>query len=210
MLVPMLAGSYFMEKPPLFYWFATSSAYTFGGALSLPDAVRITVALFVYPTLGFLAATGRVLFGHARMWLAPILYVSALGLFDKVHLLVTDVGLLCGLSIGFFGLVVAPRAPLGAGLAMGCGGAIAFMCKGLLGPGILAVAALACRAVLIFATERGYGLPPHPYWLIPVRDLLSFAVFVAGFVARDVSWRGHHYELMSKGILKPDRRSRPP
>jgi len=74
----------------------------------------------------------------------------------------------------------------------------------------LAVAALACRAVLIFATERGYGLPPHPYWLIPVRDLLSFAVFVAGFVARDVSWRGHHYELMSEGILKSDRRSRLP
>jgi ceramide glucosyltransferase len=74
----------------------------------------------------------------------------------------------------------------------------------------LAVAALVCRAVLIFATERGYGLPLHPYWLIPVRDLLSFAVFVAGFVARDVSWRGHHYELMSEGILKSDRRSRPP
>ena len=30
-----------------------------------------------------------------------------------------------------------------------------------------------CRAVLIFAAERGYGLPAHPYWLIPVRDLLS-------------------------------------
>ena len=74
----------------------------------------------------------------------------------------------------------------------------------------LAVAALVCRAVLIFATERGYGLPPHPYWLIPVRDLLSFAVFVSGFVARDVSWRGHHYELMSEGILKSDRRSRLP
>jgi ceramide glucosyltransferase len=74
----------------------------------------------------------------------------------------------------------------------------------------LAVAALACRAVLIFATERGYGLPVHSYWLIPVRDLLSFAVFLAGFVARDVSWRGHHYELMSEGILKSDRRSRPP
>ena len=74
----------------------------------------------------------------------------------------------------------------------------------------LALAALACRAVLIFAIERGYGLPPHPYWLIPVRDLLSFAVFVSGFVARDVSWRGHHYELMSEGILKSERRSRPP
>jgi ceramide glucosyltransferase len=74
----------------------------------------------------------------------------------------------------------------------------------------LAAASLFFRAILIFATERGYGLPPHPYWLIPVRDLLSFAVFVMGFVARDVSWRGHHYELMSEGILKSDRRSRPP
>ena len=73
----------------------------------------------------------------------------------------------------------------------------------------LALAALGCRALLIFATERGYGLPTHPYWLIPVRDLLSFAVFAAGFVARDVSWRGHHYELMSQGLLKPDRRTRP-
>jgi ceramide glucosyltransferase len=73
----------------------------------------------------------------------------------------------------------------------------------------LALAALGCRALLIFATERGYGLPAHPYWLIPVRDLLSFAVFAAGFVARDVSWRGHHYELMSQGLLKPDRRTRP-
>jgi ceramide glucosyltransferase len=74
----------------------------------------------------------------------------------------------------------------------------------------LALVALACRAVLVFATERGYGLRPHPYWLIPVRDLLSFAVFAAGFVARDVSWRGHHYELMSEGILKSDRRTPPP
>jgi ceramide glucosyltransferase len=74
----------------------------------------------------------------------------------------------------------------------------------------LALAALGCRALLVFATERGYGLPTHPYWLIPVRDLLSFAVFAAGFVARDVSWRGHHYELMSQGLLKSDRRTRPP
>ena len=78
------------------------------------------------------------------------------------------------------------------------------------GPALgLALAALACRAGLIFAIERGYGLQPHPYWLIPVRDLLSFAVFVMGFVARDVSWRGHHYELMSEGMLKSGKKRLP-
>jgi ceramide glucosyltransferase len=103
--------------------------------------------------------------------------------------------------LGYLGWTVSHAFPL-ALIAWLLGGG---------GPAMgLAVAALVCRAVLIFATERGYGLPPHPYWLIPVRDLLSFAVFVAGFIARDVSWRGHHYELMSEGILKPDRRSRLP
>ena len=103
--------------------------------------------------------------------------------------------------LGYLGWTVSHAFPL-ALIAWLLGGG---------GPAMgLAAAALGCRAVLISATERGYGLPPHPYWLIPVRDLLSFAVFVAGFVARDVSWRGHHYELMSEGILKSDRRSRPP
>jgi ceramide glucosyltransferase len=102
---------------------------------------------------------------------------------------------------GYLGWSVTHAFPL-ALIAWGMGGgwpAIA-----------LALAALACRAMLIFATERGYGLRAHPYWLIPVRDLLSFAVFVSGFVARDVSWRGHHYELMSEGILRSERRSPAP
>jgi ceramide glucosyltransferase len=103
--------------------------------------------------------------------------------------------------LGYLGWTVTHAFPL-ALISWFLGGA---------GPAIgLAVAALACRAILIFATERGYGLPRHLYWLIPVRDLLSFAVFIMGFVARDVSWRGHHYELMSEGVLKSDRRSRPP
>ena len=103
--------------------------------------------------------------------------------------------------LGYLGWVVTHAFPLA-------------LIAWLLGAGwpaiLLALVALACRAALIFAAERGYGLPPHPYWLIPVRDLLSFAVYVSGFVARDVSWRGHHYELMSEGILKSDRRTRAP
>jgi ceramide glucosyltransferase len=35
--------------------------------------------------------------------------------------------------------------------------------------------ALACRIVLCMRVERAFGLEPHPYWLLPIRDLLSFA-----------------------------------
>ncbi len=103
--------------------------------------------------------------------------------------------------LGYLGWTVSHAFPL-ALIAWLLGGAWPAIGLGL--------AALACRAFLIFAIERGYGLPLHPYWLIPVRDLLSFAVCVAGFVARDVSWRGHHYELMSEGILKSSKKKRLP
>ena len=102
--------------------------------------------------------------------------------------------------LGYLGWSVIHAFPL-ALIAWGLDGGVPALGLGL--------AALACRAGLIFAIERGYGLQPHPYWLIPVRDLLSFAVFVMGFVARDVSWRGHHYELMSEGMLKSGKKRLP-
>jgi ceramide glucosyltransferase len=74
----------------------------------------------------------------------------------------------------------------------------------------LAGAALAGRAALLYSIEGHYGLPRHPYWLIPVRDLLSFAVYVAGFVTRDVDWRGRRYHLVSEGTLISEQRSTTP
>jgi ceramide glucosyltransferase len=63
----------------------------------------------------------------------------------------------------------------------------------------LAATALACRAILLRAIARGYGLPPHPYWLIPVRDLLSFAVLLAGFAGQKVSWKGRRFRVLTGG-----------
>ena len=100
--------------------------------------------------------------------------------------------------IGYFGWIITHAFPL-ALFAWIFGGEEIAAC--------LAVGSLACRGVLIYAIERGYGLPPRPYWLIPLRDLLSFAVFAAGFVARDLSWKGHRYKLMSEGTLISERRS---
>lgn len=69
-VAPMLAGSYFMEKPPLVYWVATAAARVLGGVISLPDATRTVAPRFMYITLGFLAGTCGILFGRKRAWLA--------------------------------------------------------------------------------------------------------------------------------------------
>jgi ceramide glucosyltransferase len=105
--------------------------------------------------------------------------------------------------VGYLGWSVSHAFPLALiALAIGGGKVAAF----------LAAAALGCRGLLIYAIERGYGLPPRPYWLIPLRELLSFAVFVAGFISRDVRWKGHRFKLESEGTLIPNQfpERRPP
>ena len=73
--------------------------------------------------------------------------------------------------------------------------------SGLLAPAAaVALAAVLCRAVLLRRIAQGFGLPPQPYWLLPARDLLSFLGFVASFLGRRVSWKGHRYRLVSGKI----------
>lgn len=40
-------------------------------------------------------------------------------------------------------------------------------------------------------------------WLGPVRDLLSFLVFIASFFVGTVRWRGHRYEVQADGTVIP-------
>ncbi|GJD49392.1 hypothetical protein OPKNFCMD_2122 [Methylobacterium crusticola] len=76
------------------------------------------------------------------------------------------------------------------------------------GSGHLALAvaalALACRIILCMRVERAFGLAPHPYWLLPIRDLLSFAGFAWCFVSGAVTWKGHDYRVVADGTLIPE------
>jgi ceramide glucosyltransferase len=73
--------------------------------------------------------------------------------------------------------------------------------SGLLIPAAaVTIAAMLCRVMLLRSVERGFGLPLQSYWLVPVRDLLSFAVFVASFLGRSVTWGGHRYRLFAGKI----------
>jgi ceramide glucosyltransferase len=64
----------------------------------------------------------------------------------------------------------------------------------------MTLAAVVCRAALLRQVALTFGLPPQPYWLLPVRDLISFAVFAASFLGRSVSWKGQRYRLLSGKI----------
>lgn len=68
----------------------------------------------------------------------------------------------------------------------------------------VAALALACRVALVWRIERAFGITPHAYWLLPVRDLVSFAGFLWSFVSGAVTWKGHDYRVVADGTLIPD------
>ncbi len=64
--------------------------------------------------------------------------------------------------------------------------------------------ALTCRIALCCCVERVFGVPRHSYWLIPVRDLLSFGIHVVSFFGNEVAWRGYRYRVLDDGRLAED------
>ncbi|HZS81741.1 MAG TPA: bacteriohopanetetrol glucosamine biosynthesis glycosyltransferase HpnI [Stellaceae bacterium] len=61
--------------------------------------------------------------------------------------------------------------------------------------------ALACRHLTVRLVDRALGLPPSPAWLVPLRDLLSFAVFVVSFCGNTVAWRERSFRVDAEGRL---------
>ena len=57
--------------------------------------------------------------------------------------------------------------------------------------------ALAARWWLKAEVDRAAGAPSGPWVLTPIRDLMSFAVFVASLFVRTVYWRGVRFGVSS-------------
>lgn len=64
-----------------------------------------------------------------------------------------------------------------------------------------AAAALGARFILKWRMEKTFGAASGPFWLLPVRDLLSMAVFLASFLGQKVAWRGSRYEVETSGAM---------
>jgi ceramide glucosyltransferase len=97
---------------------------------------------------------------------------------------------------GFAGSVVTFPVPL-AVLALGAGLLVA---QALPAAALLAIA-LAVRGIAGRRFDRALRLPAAPFWLLPVRDLLSFTVFVASFFGRSVAWRDRRFRIGPQGQL---------
>ena len=74
-----------------------------------------------------------------------------------------------------------------------------------------ALAVLALTLLSRFATarriDRALRLDHSWWWLLPVRDLLSFGIFTASFFGRSVAWRDRRFRINPSGQLVADSQS---
>jgi 4-amino-4-deoxy-L-arabinose transferase-like glycosyltransferase len=140
-IVPTVAGAPFMEKPPLYYLTAAYFARLFTPWLPLHDAARLASGLFTALTFLFVGLAGREAWGKGKGVISIIVLGGCLGLVEASHQIITDVALLAGFSVAFYGLLLSRRNIVGAGILLGTGVGVGFLSKGLIAPGLIGLIA---------------------------------------------------------------------
>lgn len=64
--------------------------------------------------------------------------------------------------------------------------------------------ALVCRMILCACAQHAFRLPAQPYWLIPVHDVIAFAIYAVSFAGTTVMWRGYRYRVAEDGTMSRD------
>ena len=93
---------------------------------------------------------------------------------------------------GFVGLAITHAVPLSL---------LGMLFGGLTWDALIVVAALVCRFALQAELDRAFRLSDRFYWMGPLRDIMSFVVFVMSFFGRDIEWRGHRYGVLADSTL---------
>jgi ceramide glucosyltransferase len=102
--------------------------------------------------------------------------------------------------VGYAGSIIAHAFPLALIAALGGFTAESLAPVTALG---LGMAAFGCRLALLRQVERAFNLPPQSCWLVPLRDVLSFAVFISSFFGHSARWKGRRYRFVAGGTLVP-------
>lgn len=75
---------------------------------------------------------------------------------------------------------------------------------GLLPPAVLILlVTILARLWLKSRVDGAAGAATGPWWLLPIRDMMSFAVFVGAYLTRRVDWRGARFHVGRDGQLTP-------
>ena len=152
-----LAGEPFLDKPPLFHLTAALCGLLFSFILPLHDAARIVTGLWMATTFYFTAKAARELHGERSGAIAVLLLLGCFGLVLRSHQLITDVAMLAGFAMAYYGCALALRRPNAGGIWIATGAGIGFLANGVIAPVIIVTLAVLLPAVGRAWCTRGYA-----------------------------------------------------
>ncbi len=141
-VVLMLGNEPFVEKPPLMMWTAALTARLLSPWLDLEHGARFAIPLYLALTFAATAFAARQWFGVGHGRYAVLGMMAVIGMVQQGRLLVPDIPQLAGFAVSLAGLSLLPRWIRLGGALLGTGVGLAFLSKGLLGPGIIGVVSL--------------------------------------------------------------------
>ncbi|MFT3847755.1 MAG: glycosyltransferase family 39 protein [Propionivibrio sp.] len=130
-LAPQLAGQPYPDAP-LYYWVAASTAHLFSWLLPTHDAVRLASGLFTLLALQFILLAARELHGREQAAAAPLLLAGSIGFLFHAHEAQPMLAALAAHAAVYWSLVLLPRRPRQATLALGASIALGFLANGVL------------------------------------------------------------------------------
>jgi 4-amino-4-deoxy-L-arabinose transferase-like glycosyltransferase len=147
--LPELAGTPFLEKPPLSYWMSADALRLFGESAAAARAPNILYAVITALAVGALAFT---MAGNAAAVIAALVSATAIIVFRVTVWLAPDAGLLAGCATSLLGAYLGYISPAGRRKLLGyclmhVGAAMGFMAKSA--PGWMAPA-LAIIAIIVW------------------------------------------------------------
>ncbi|BET98257.1 ArnT family glycosyltransferase [Xenorhabdus taiwanensis] len=164
-LVTMNAGQPFMEKPPLYYWTATSFIHLLSHWLPMHDAARTASLFFSVINFSFFILLARRVFDvknftDSRIWIAFALYASAPGLVRHSHDMFTDTSLITGTTLGLYGLLgLIKNEKTGYScLWLIIGTVVTLLSKGVFIPGLLWICLVLAPVCLKHCRTKQYWL----------------------------------------------------
>ena len=141
-VVPHLAGEVYLLHPPLVPALAAVTQNLLSPPLEPFNAARLAAGGALALILLFSALAIGELAGAAYRWLPVLILIGSVGLWDRAHVLSSDLGVTAGVAIALYGQALALRRPVMGGAWIGAGAAVAFLSGGWVGPAWMAVSAL--------------------------------------------------------------------
>jgi len=116
--------------------------------------------------------SGRELISHQLRWNRTVRLIDPVGFAGSLVTYPTALALLAAAAAGF---------PLWSG--------------------VLILASLTARICLKVCVDAATGARAGPWWLMPILDIMSFAVFLASFTVNTVGWQGRRFRIGADGVI---------